>query len=55
MAFESALLKISYVDFPFYELLDQHRMMDPQILDDYESLKVLYNTLLTSVSYSLIP
>jgi len=31
--------KITYVDFPMYELLDQHREMSSSCLDDYENIK----------------
>lgn len=31
-------LQITICDFPMYELLDQHRLMKPGILDDYPNL-----------------
>ncbi|KTF90892.1 hypothetical protein cypCar_00014887 [Cyprinus carpio] len=31
--------KITFVDFIMYELLDQHRMFDPECLDDYKNLR----------------
>uniref|UniRef100_A0A8C1YX15 glutathione transferase n=1 Tax=Cyprinus carpio TaxID=7962 RepID=A0A8C1YX15_CYPCA len=31
--------KITFVDFIMYELLDQHRMFDPECLDDYRNLR----------------
>jgi len=33
--------KITFVDFVMYELLDQHRMMEPKCLDDFKNLKDL--------------
>ena len=34
------LLQITFVDFVMYELLDQHLLFEPTILDDYPNLKV---------------
>ncbi|XP_066267337.1 glutathione S-transferase Mu 1-like [Branchiostoma lanceolatum] len=31
--------KITYVDFLTYELLDQHRILEPTLLDDFQNLK----------------
>ncbi|XP_019643930.1 PREDICTED: glutathione S-transferase Mu 5-like isoform X1 [Branchiostoma belcheri] len=31
--------KITFVDFPMYELLDQHRILEPTLLDDFQNLK----------------
>ena len=28
------------MDFPLYELLDQHRMFEPSLLDGFDNLKV---------------
>ena len=32
--------QITFVDFVMYELLDQHFLFEPTILDDYPNLKV---------------
>ena len=32
--------QITFVDFVMYELLDQHLMFEPTILDEYPNLKV---------------
>ena len=32
--------QITYPDFPLYEMLDQHRLFEPTILDDFDNLKV---------------
>lgn len=34
------LLQITYPDFHFYELLDQHRLFDPTLLNECENLMV---------------
>ena len=31
--------EITYVDFPLYELFDQHRMFEPQLLDGFDNIK----------------
>ncbi|CAH1245287.1 GSTM3 [Branchiostoma lanceolatum] len=31
--------KVTFVDFPMYELLDQHRILEPTLLDDFQNLK----------------
>jgi len=32
--------QITYVDFVLYELLDQHRLFEPTLLDDFANTKV---------------
>lgn len=38
------MLQITFVDFVLYELLDQHLLFEPTILDDYPNLKVHSST-----------
>ena len=33
-------LQITYSDFPLYEMIDQHRLLEPTILDGLDNLKV---------------
>ena len=35
-----SLKQITYVDFVFYELLDQHRLFESTLLDDFAKIKV---------------
>ena len=35
-----SLKQITYVDFVFYELLDQHRLFESTLLDDFANIKV---------------
>lgn len=32
--------QLTYVDFPFYELLDQHKLFDRKVLNDFPNLQV---------------
>lgn len=36
-----SLHQITYVDFVFYELLDQHRLFESTLLDDFTNIKVM--------------
>ena len=46
--------QITFVDFVMYELLDQHFLFEPTILNDYPNLKVHSPPYLASVYIKLV-